>query len=168
MAWLTWHWEERPEPHGIDAAWLSERAPLRQALIRFNHAWTGEFLVPLHGRTLSFLLEDDLAMVFDRLPAWLATLAVADGKAELLFGSQGTELVLRADRSGGDIMVSATRLDDAGSRIGHPKAVAAGEFFGDWSGFLLSLLDALTDMEPELRRDDDWRRYRALAAAVAA
>jgi hypothetical protein len=167
MAWMTWHWKERPEPHEIDATWLSEQTPLRQTLMRFNHACRGAFEVPLRGCTLSFLLEDDLAMVVERLPAWLATLAVADGKADLLFSSQGTELILHADRSGESIMVSATRLGGGGWAIDHPIAVPARIFFTDWRPFLLSFLDAMAAIEPASRRNGDWRRYRALVAAVA-
>jgi hypothetical protein len=167
MSWMSWHWEQRPEPHAIDPDWLAEQTPVRQALIRFNHAWRGWLRLPLRGHTLSFLLEDDLAMVFDRLPAWLAALAAPGGEADLLFASQGSELVLYAKQSGEDIVVSATRLDDNASPIGHPVAVPRTIFFADWRAFLLSFLEALATLEPALRRDEEWRRYRAMIAAVA-
>src|SRR5689334_8374978 len=97
---LTYCWVARPSPHAAHDEYLFQLSVLHAALIRFNRAYRGEFQVPFKGGTLTFLLEDDFAIVFDQLPVWLSTIASGDGKAELLFGSQGTELVMIAERKG--------------------------------------------------------------------
>lgn len=168
MAWLSFAWRQRPKPHRVNQNYLEQLSLLEGTLTRFTHAYEGEFLIPLQGATLQLLLEDDLLFVFDRLPAWLACLAAGDGSADLLFGSQGTELVLIAARSGKTVTVSATSLDQTRPFVGGPLVVSLCIFFEDWTRFLLALLDALAEIEPKLNADEAWQRYRSEIAAVAA
>ena len=160
MAWLTYEWSRRPQPHRVDPESLEQFTPLMAALIRFNHEYRGKFLLPLDGTTLELLLEDDLAIVFERLPAWLQALAAGDGRQDLLFGSQGTELTLSAQRSGESVGVSARPLDPARWLPGKPLVISLDSFVRDWSGFLLAFLEELARFESALRLDAEWQDYR--------
>jgi hypothetical protein len=160
MAWLTYRWHRRLQPHEIDPDYLSELPLLTATLVRFNHKYQGEFKVPLQATTLAFLLEDDLAHVFERLPDWLSCVCAGVDPAELLFGTQGTELALSAERTGNSVRVSARSFDPSRPLPGGPLVVPLREFVADWSQFLLTLLEALANLEPRLRTDHTWQQYR--------
>jgi hypothetical protein len=162
------HWAARHPPHTPPEAFLAELQLLQAALIRFNHAYRGEFQIPLRGGELTLLLEDDFEIVFDQLPGWLGQLAATEAPASLLFGSQGSEFVLHAERRGEVITQAAESLDPDRPLPAtlQPLDVTAVEFFSAWTDFVLAVLDALADFEPGLRNDAGWRDYRAAMLAV--
>jgi hypothetical protein len=164
---LTYRWARRPEPHAVDEEYLRDLPLLRATLIRFTHVFSGEFRVPLQGGTLTFLLEDDFTIVFDQLPSWLSTIAAGEGKAELLFGSQGTELALIAESNGDMVRISAQSLDPEQPLSMRPLDIRVNEFLREWSGFILDVLDALAKFDSALLQNEEWQQYRASVLRAA-
>ena len=165
---ISYHWAARDVPHEPPEDFLAELPLLAATLIRFNHIYRGEFHVPLRGGVLDFLLEDDFAIVFDRLPEWLSAVASTESPSPLLFGSQGTELLLVAERRGDKVVVSAQSIDPKHplSASLQPLEVSARTFFDQWREFVLAVLNALATFEPKLGGDAGWRDYREAIEAV--
>ena len=166
---IPFSWRARPKPHMPPEDFLAGVPLLRASLIRFNHVYRGGFKIPLTGGELALLFEDDLAIVFDALPGWLARLASPkEGSEPLLFGSQGTELVLTAQRIGEAIVVSAHSIDPEHpmEAIFQPLTTDAHTFLRAWVTFLSAVLTALADFEPRLCADSGWLDYRTALRAL--
>src|SRR4051794_8898813 len=93
----------RPEPaHTLyDADLEVELPPLLIALRRFKHKYFYSTAIMRAGDHEDHLeLSFELAYALPQLPDWLERLAKGDQKGGLLFGSQGSERELIAERHG--------------------------------------------------------------------
>ena len=166
---IRYHWTLRPVPHAPPEEYLSELPPLGAVLMRFNHAYHGEFHVPLGEGELTFLLEDDFVIVFDQLPGWLGRLGDSDGTTAILFGSQGTELLLHATRQQQIITIAAESIDPENPLSPTLRAVCVPvtEFLTAWIDFIVAVLDALAAFDPAISRDEEWQNYREGIRTIA-
>jgi hypothetical protein len=170
---IGYHWTERPDPLRVDEADLAAGPLLWATLRRFIARYKGVFTVPLKDKDkdkeLEFWFDYDLAQAWDRLPEWLAQLARgAAGEAELDMASEGTMTALIANRDGNQITMRAQSILAGSNFLSsfEPVTAPAAAFLGEWANFLTKVLDALAELEPKLKDDAEWQRYRTTLMEV--
>lgn len=163
---ISYSWKQQNDP------WLHEEefidvSPLFLSLQRFLSLYEGTFQVQVDDLSILFDLDPDLSTIFNEIPVVLEHLATeTQSQIELDFFEQGTDLCWKLERDGDKISVRFIK----GSEAGVPYRNLPDEtfwldahvFITEWSNFIQSLLIVLTELQPNLIKEESYQEYICL------
>jgi hypothetical protein len=152
-----------PGPAGFDldrneAADAS--APLMAAMQQFNHDYfysQVSMKADDHEDTLE--LAFDIVYAITQIPGWLSRLASGNCRSGLLFGAQGSERELIAERQGQEVVYWFRPFFSDGADSPRIRAPAA-EFLNEWIRLTNKVLDKLVELHPPLPGDPEFEELR--------
>jgi hypothetical protein len=152
-------WGPRPPPTSYDPEPEAEQSPMSVALSRFKHRYFQSLATVEAGDQKTELeLAFDVLYVLNQLSPWLEKLK-HDGRATLVFGAQGSERELIAERRGSCIVYWFRDFFSDGADS--PRAcVSAGSFISEWQQLGKSILDILAEIYPPVERDEEYINLR--------
>jgi hypothetical protein len=151
-----------PSPGGaeLDEEYLAELPPLLAAVRRFKHEYFRAEVVMMAGDREDILeLAFDVAYALTQIPDWLRRLN-DEGRASLMFGEQGSEQELIAERRGEVVEYSLRPFFTNPDAC--PRArVPAAQFLGEWTRLTGRVLDTLAALQAGLADDPEFKGLRA-------
>lgn len=145
-------------PYGPETG--SQLDPMFVAMRRFQHRYFYSTVVMKAGGHEDLMeLPFEVAYALGQLPAWLANLTRPGKRAGLVFGGQGTERELVAERHGEIIRYWFRPFFSSGGDSPR-REVPAGEFVREWIALAEKLMDELVALAPELEKDSEFLALR--------
>lgn len=169
---ITYFCEERGTPFHFDMEDYADVSPLYLCMERFLSAYQGEFVLKIGDIDLTFEFRPDLSTIFDELPNALETLTSETASpVELYFFEQGTDLTLWIERHLDIISLSFEKGPAVGKRFTDLTeerfSVPSHVFLSEWIRFAQSVLELLSNFQPDIANDESYQEYRNRLMSLA-
>jgi len=153
--------EPKPSSRPLDPEAECDLSPMSVAMDRFEHRYFYSTVVmKARGHEDLMELAFEVAYALDQLPGWLANLMGSEKRAGLIFGAQGSERELVAERHGEIIRYWFRSFGSTGGDSPRSEAPAR-VFLRAWTALGGRLMEELVALTPELEKDPEFLTLRA-------